>query len=78
MSTDFVWRQFLWFSLRNGFWYGEEGGPEPVLQWTSTSRLLRHKPTNGQVSFLLSQTSQTKEDDENVVCIGTLERSLRS
>jgi hypothetical protein len=79
MVNDFVWRQFLWFSLRNGLWYGEAGDTASVFEWTSSKRLVRHSPDLGSSAFMLSLKSRDdrKEDDQDIVAVGTLERLLR-
>ena len=37
MVTDPHWRQWLWFCLRNGLWYGEEGSTRHL--WEHIDRL---------------------------------------
>jgi len=77
MSKDAIWRQWLWFFLRNGLWYGDNGGQE-ILDWFAPSRTpfrcVRHRPGIDSAQFMFSTTVQEEKDEDDIVTIGTLER----
>ena len=66
MVDDPHWKQWLWFCLRNGLWYGEEGSTRP--QWEHLDRLpvVRTLQENGE------------KDAQNYVVVSRLEEILRS
>jgi hypothetical protein len=74
MAKDFVWRQFLWFCLRNGLWYGETGATESTFHWGSSHRIARHRP---RFESEETSTSPAEEGKPQVVTVSTLERLLR-
>jgi hypothetical protein len=64
---DFVWRQFLWFCLRNGLWYGESGGIESIFEWANRKDVIVWSENKGALAV-------TKEDDDNeVILVSSLE-----
>jgi hypothetical protein len=77
MVEDFVWRQFLWFCLRNGLWYGATGGIE-----TSPERWVQDHPKNwDRISIgdekkdSLMQQGQEELDEAQTFQNGTLENT---
>lgn len=77
MSKDPIWRQWLWFCLRNGLWYGDNGDSD-ILDWfasNKTYRSVRHRQGIYNSRFLLSRTNEELNDDDDIVTISTLERS---
>ena len=77
MSKDPIWRQWLWFFLRNGLWYGEDGGKE-ILDWFSTSRkpfrAVMHRSSIDSAPFMFSSVSREERDEDDIVTISSLER----
>lgn len=70
MAEDHVWRQWLWFCLRNGLWYGAKGETEALCQCEpSLLKLVRYYPyTNAPSPPLapsnqVSSTSPSPHDD---------------
>ena len=60
-----IWRQFLWFCLRNGLWYGMEGGrPKAGLELDGEIVYSTMRPTGDTI-------------DSNIAAVGTLERISR-
>lgn len=77
MSKDPIWRQWLWFCLRNGLWYGDNGGTE-ILDWFASNkayRSVRHRQGIDNSRFLLATAKEEFNDEDDIVTIGTLERS---
>ena len=79
MVKDPIWRQWLWFFLRNGLWYGENGGKE-ITEWFDPTRrpfrCVPHRPGIDSAQFMFSTGKQNEEKDEdNIVTISTLEKS---
>ncbi|GAX12635.1 putative helicase MOV10L1 [Fistulifera solaris] len=68
MRDDIIWRQFLWFCLRNGVYYGlaDERLTEKWL--TSKFKVLRKAEL---------PSDQGENKDQEVIVVGTLERVLR-
>jgi hypothetical protein len=67
MVEDFVWRQFLWFCLRNGLWYGESGGIESIFEWANRKDVIVWSENKGALAVM-------KEDDDNeVILVSSLE-----
>ena len=62
MAADPYWRQWMWFCLRNGLWYGEEGVTR------STFEGLKHLP--------ISHTLSEEEKSNECVVISRLEAIL--
>ena len=76
MSKDPIWRQWLWFCLRNGLWYGDNGGSE-ILDWFASNkkyRTVRHRQGIYNSRFLFSTTKEEFDDEVDIVTISTLER----
>ena len=78
MSRDPIWRQWLWFFLRNALWYGEDGGKD-ILDWFSPSckpcHCVRHRPGIDSAQFMFFTMPREQEDEDDIVTISTLERS---
>jgi superfamily I DNA and/or RNA helicase len=70
MSKDLVWRQFLWFCLRNGLWYGQVDTKliESEFQWDSDYH---------QILRFLPQQEAAQEDSKKFIVVSSLERHLR-
>jgi hypothetical protein len=69
LIKDIVWRHFLLFCFRNGFYYGvSPSHASKYLEWNKSSKLVRCLPT----------ISTRVEEDETFVTVGTLERLLRN
>lgn len=64
MVKDFVWRQFLYFTLRNGLYYGTIDPVAEQLMFTSLHKVAR----------VLSVSAPSATDFGNVVVISSLER----
>ena len=80
MVNDPLWRQWLWFCLRNGFWYGE--GQDVVADYFShhsECRVVRYLPTSDENSsrgFVVEnrlQEEKKKDEDDAVIVLSTLE-----
>jgi helicase MOV-10 len=72
MVRDGVWKQFLWFCLRNGLWYGETINPEVLAE-------MQTKPIN-VVSYLPGEHHKLlgpADSIENPVVISSIEMALR-
>lgn len=69
MREDVIWRQFLWFCLRNGLYYGL--ADDNLLQrWMgATFKVLRKAAPQ--------PPKQDDKDSDEVILVGTLERVLR-
>ena len=65
MVQDPHWRQWLWFCLRNGLWYGEEGNTRS--HWERLDRL-----------SVVRTLREDGEDSPNVVVVSRLEEILRN
>eukprot|EP00978_Attheya_sp_CCMP212_P026088 scaffold85134_cov51-Attheya_sp.AAC.2 len=77
MVEDEVWKQWLWFTLRNGLWYGERGNTESYFQWKTSMQLVRcHPLINTRRDE--SVGGGNEEGITEVVAVGSLERALRS
>jgi hypothetical protein len=76
MSKDPIWRQFLWFCLRNGLWFGE--GQEAIEEYFKvhpSPRIARHlaSPT-GSNFFLKNHQPKTGEiSDDDIIILSTME-----
>lgn len=64
MVADPHWRQWLWFCLRNGLWYGEEGGTRPIFENLGRLPVVRTLRDDG-------------EDSQNCVVVSGLEKILQ-
>ena len=62
MVEDPVWRQFLWFCLRNGLYFGS--------RWNQESSLI--PPTS------ISSIQENLEDSSSTMIISSIEQTLRS
>ena len=77
MICDPIWKQWLYFCLRNGFWYGERGTAFSTMMDTLSSKLLTVTTHRSGPSHFLLGVKSHDEEDENVVIISTLEKELR-
>ena len=78
MVEDFVWRQFLWFCLRNGLWYGETGGVESSLGWDDKSHRDNFVWDEKKDGFVIQQDNGTSnEKGKTIVVVSSLERLHR-
>jgi AAA domain len=89
MAEDHVWRQWLWFCLRNGLWYGARGDTEALCQCDAASlKLVRYYPyTNAPSPPPLAPSSPSNGNEgadsavtrqQQIVAISSLERLLRT
>lgn len=84
MTRDPIWRQWLWFCLRNGLCYGDlgiEAGPESSIVeafTTESKQVVTHFPS-GKRGLLLAPGTQEDagNDGLDTVAVGTLERMCR-
>lgn len=65
MVADPHWKQWLWFCLRNGLWYGEEGSTRPLWEHIDRLPVVRTLRNDG-------------EDSQNCVVVSRLEEILRN
>ena len=77
MICDPIWKQWLYFCLRNGFWYGERGTAFSTMMDTLSSKQLTVATHRSGPSHFLLGVKSHDEEDENVVIISTLEKELR-
>lgn len=76
MVQDVIWRQFLLFCFRNGFFYGESGETESELTFQPSSRIVRCRPE--ERAGAESNSSRTGADkEESLIIVSSLERKLR-
>jgi hypothetical protein len=78
MVKDPIWRQWLWFFLRNGLWYGENGGKD-IVDWFDPTRkpfrCVSHRFGIDSAQFMYSTGKPNEEKDEDdIVTISTLEK----
>jgi len=74
MVKDAIWKQMLWFFLRNGLWYGEKLVNEDIEELQKKPvKILEHRSIQESNSLL----SPRNETEENVVYVSSMERVNR-
>jgi AAA domain len=73
MVKDLIWRQWLWFCLRNGVWYGEQVD-HAWLDEMQVKPINLEPFRNGETHALLATSSH---EMENSVLVSSMERNQR-
>ena len=80
MVEDFVWRQFLFFCLRNGLWYGETGNVENSLGWDDKSHrdnFVWDERRDGYVIQQQERGNGNESQRKSIVVVSSLEKIHR-
>ena len=79
MVKDCNWRHFLLFCYRNGLYYGERLENVSFLKWNDSKKIVRFQPSSTSRSLAGKPTKAVNDRDDanNVVTVGTLEKLLR-
>ena len=84
MLEDFVWRQFLWFCLRNGLWYGDTGDVESFLGLDDHQQRDNYAWDEKKEPHTTNRHVHDEDEDsgviesKTVVVVSALERTHRS